>query len=702
MNKILFSLLVFLYFQTGFADTPFQKLQQLYQKKQWFLLFQKTQNGSWQTAIEQAAGLFFMAESAKHLKYYHTSQRTLKLAQKQFSQYQNFWLWNLAKLYQQSKQYHEWAKTIDHFSKQKLSASEWEQFAKDLKVSCQHISCVAISSALGRLMQQSKFPANQDARLIAIYIKSVSNPSQQFIKTWTLQQWVYPQSLKQAVQLVPKQKIQEKQYFQRLKSLSKLNALPLLLKEAPLFVKQVSSPKIRHSIGKLYLNTLFRTKDYQTLLKLSSSSKFQKTYQMRGDQMLFWKMRSQQRLGRITISASTVNELAKQFPSSPLLAQSYFQVAENFREIKKFQQASQYYRRLLQKYSQTKYATIALWKQGQIAYRQKQYQHAADLFIKATKWSRHQETQAKALYWYAKALLFDQQRIASGHAIQKLWQQYPNTFYGIYSLKWVRSWRLDSKWKQPPQLEPITSRPKGQPLQSSVFQTSQFFLSILQKQWTPSQAQISVQSLNPLARLDYAKFLLQSKNYHELVKLSEKYYKPLMTKAPTKNQDLWNLIYPQAYWNLVKQSSQKVKIDPYWTLAIMREESHFDEQATSVAYAYGLMQLLDSTAKETARQAKIKYRGIDDLMNAEINIALGTAYLGRVKQYFSKKKTIANQLIYATGSYNAGLSNMKKWIKKYSSLPQDEFIERIPFNETRFYIKKVLRSYQMYHRIDKF
>ena len=144
---------------------------------------------------------------------------------------------------------------------------------------------------------------------------------------------------------------------------------------------------------------------------------------------------------------------------------------------------------------------------------------------------------------------------------------------------------------------------------------------------------------------------------------------------------------------MIQEAAKKSGIDPYFALAIMREESLFDPRALSRSKAMGLMQLMPFTAKEEARGQKIRLGTREAVFDPRINTRLGTGYLGRLAKRFQDK------LILTAGSYNAGPSNMKRWLKRWKGLSVDEFVETIPFLETRNYVKRVYRSFRIYKRI---
>lgn len=154
------------------------------------------------------------------------------------------------------------------------------------------------------------------------------------------------------------------------------------------------------------------------------------------------------------------------------------------------------------------------------------------------------------------------------------------------------------------------------------------------------------------------------------------------------------LLYPYAYKEVVGRTASENGIDPLLILSVMREESGFREDAFSVAGAVGLMQLMPYTAQRMA--GFLQFEGsIDshtDLVPAEVNIALGSRYLKQLVDEFGA-------LPYAIAAYNAGKTAVRKWINAYEYRDIDEFIEDIPYRETKGYVKRVLKTYFRYRTL---
>jgi soluble lytic murein transglycosylase len=164
----------------------------------------------------------------------------------------------------------------------------------------------------------------------------------------------------------------------------------------------------------------------------------------------------------------------------------------------------------------------------------------------------------------------------------------------------------------------------------------------------------------------------------------------LAVRVPFR-EDLHELYYPLAYFDLVDEASRANGLDPLLALSVMREESRFAANARSVAGALGLMQLMPQTASRLSRKAKVSLRASEELYNARTNVLLGTYYLASLIRHFGSAPP-------AIASYNAGEDRVKEWLSEGKYKTMDEFIEDIPYDETRNYVKKVMTSYLEYLR----
>ncbi|MHB1936129.1 MAG: transglycosylase SLT domain-containing protein [Acidobacteriaceae bacterium] len=155
----------------------------------------------------------------------------------------------------------------------------------------------------------------------------------------------------------------------------------------------------------------------------------------------------------------------------------------------------------------------------------------------------------------------------------------------------------------------------------------------------------------------------------------------------------WDFLFPQPYWPLLQQDSQQQGLDPYLVASLIRQESEFNPNAISYANAWGLMQLLPRVGSELARKEHVRPYRTAFLLIPQVNLKLGTAYFRELMDEFN------GQPEYALAAYNAGDDRVKAWLANgpYSSLP--EFVESIPFTQTREYVEAIIRNREMYRRL---
>lgn len=149
--------------------------------------------------------------------------------------------------------------------------------------------------------------------------------------------------------------------------------------------------------------------------------------------------------------------------------------------------------------------------------------------------------------------------------------------------------------------------------------------------------------------------------------------------------------YPLPFKESFEASSSRASISSTWAYGIARSESLFMRDVRSSAGAIGLMQLMPATGRDVAKEIKLPYSGLATLVDPESNIRLGTTYLGQMQQRYK-----GNQVL-ATAAYNAGPHRVDKWLPDRGVIDARIWIENIPFNETRKYVKKVLAAQAIFH-----
>lgn len=153
--------------------------------------------------------------------------------------------------------------------------------------------------------------------------------------------------------------------------------------------------------------------------------------------------------------------------------------------------------------------------------------------------------------------------------------------------------------------------------------------------------------------------------------------------------DYLGLRFAMPYRDLLSPNSEQQQIPLAWAYGIMRRESAYAADVRSRSGAMGLMQLMPKTA-----QSLESIKNLQDVYSPPLNVHLGTKLLGQLKKDFK------NNLFLATAAYNAGGFRVKQWLKQYPDLSTDQFVELIPYKETRDYVKAVMEYMMVFERLD--
>jgi soluble lytic murein transglycosylase len=155
----------------------------------------------------------------------------------------------------------------------------------------------------------------------------------------------------------------------------------------------------------------------------------------------------------------------------------------------------------------------------------------------------------------------------------------------------------------------------------------------------------------------------------------------------------WHLLFPQPYWSELVADSGGNGLDPYLVASLVRQESEFNPGAISPANAMGLMQLLPSVGKSLAKKRGLKGFNSAQLLDPSVNLELGTTNLKQVIDRFG------GQVEYALAAYNAGDTPVRQWLASNDYKDVPEFVESIPYTETREYVQAILRNREMYRAL---
>ena len=185
-------------------------------------------------------------------------------------------------------------------------------------------------------------------------------------------------------------------------------------------------------------------------------------------------------------------------------------------------------------------------------------------------------------------------------------------------------------------------------------------------------------------------YAMQSRLPHKRLKGIADIYKDYQS-----NNQYWQSKYPRPYWPTVQKVAEFWGFDPLLIYSFMRAESFYSTHAKSPVGARGLMQIMPYTGKNISSELGDSGFSLEDLHNPYISIYYSGFYLSKLLSIFK------GNLFYSIAAYNAGPLKVNEWLQTCRLCSEEEFVEAIPFYETRRYVKKVLGNYAQYSRIYK-
>ncbi|MFO0555058.1 MAG: transglycosylase SLT domain-containing protein [Polyangiaceae bacterium] len=164
-----------------------------------------------------------------------------------------------------------------------------------------------------------------------------------------------------------------------------------------------------------------------------------------------------------------------------------------------------------------------------------------------------------------------------------------------------------------------------------------------------------------------------------------------LMRAPSPSERwAWECLYPRPYGERISELEKTDAVTPGLLHALMRQESGFDPEIRSPVGAEGLMQLMPNTAEQAAREARFSDYKAEDIRAPEVNLRLGSFYISKLLKGFQAS------LPLSVAAYNAGPGAVSRWVENAKELEADVFVARIPFEETRTYVARVLTNLARY------
>jgi soluble lytic murein transglycosylase len=394
-----------------------------------------------------------------------------------------------------------------------------------------------------------------------------------------------------------------------------------------------------------------------------------------------------------------IAQMVKQYPASRWLEEALYSGGNMYLLKHDAKQAIYHYSLLVENFPNSVYAPSSHWRAAWMNYRLRNYAEAARLMDEQIQRYPAGIEIPNALYWRGR--MYENQERNFGQAInyyRSLSATYINYYYGELARQRIKVLGAQAavtpattlSYVRKPTVPTLTGElPENEP---HLIKARLLANASLNEYIGPEiQASPTAGQWGALAQAEiYVSYGENTRALQSMKHSGISFFALPFDEVPTI---YWKLLFPQPYWGDLVSNAERNGLDPYLVASLIRQESEFNPNALSHANAYGLMQLLPSVGKSMAKKQGMKGFSAGQLLNPSINLELGTLNLKQVLGRFG------GQAEYALAAYNAGDVPVRQWMASGDFQDIPEFVESIPYTETREYVQAIMRNREMYRML---
>jgi peptidoglycan lytic transglycosylase len=352
------------------------------------------------------------------------------------------------------------------------------------------------------------------------------------------------------------------------------------------------------------------------------------------------------------------------------------------------------YRALARRFPGREAGASALWRLGWLSYLRGDAGAAARSWAQLTEVPGGRAHRLAALYWTGRASDQLGTREAAQRAYQRVLTEAPRSYYGLLAERRLAGSRAVAHDPGEASVR-LPADPRDAVAGDPGFERVALFRRVgLDELALVELADVVQRSAGDTVRLyGLSRAYVDGERYHLALRVMRRNFAALATSGhPSIPRAFWELLYPWPWRVEVTESAERVGLDPCLVAAVVREESGYHPGAVSRAGARGLMQLMPSTAQPMVAGRGWSFRGGDLLDEPAANIELGTSFLAQLLREFTDPRL-------ALAAYNAGPRRARQWWQARRNDDVEVWVEEIPFDETRHYVKRVMLSWEEYRRV---
>jgi soluble lytic murein transglycosylase len=344
-----------------------------------------------------------------------------------------------------------------------------------------------------------------------------------------------------------------------------------------------------------------------------------------------------------------------------------------------------------------RWADRAAWRSGWWAYKQGRFDETIRVFTSAAVTHRRSNYRPSWLYWTARAQQQRNDLEGAAATLRQVVADYRNSYYGRLSEPLLdrlpdavrASAPAPSAITRPlPALVTPGAPPENAPLVRALLSAGLYADAVAELRRVQRD-----RGTSPIVEATIAYALNRQGQLRPGITAMRRAYPEFMAAGgEALPEPIMEVIFPIDYWDLILDGATRHRLDPFLMAALIAQESTFDAGIRSVANAWGLMQVIPGTGRRYATKLGIRPFSTARLTNPDVNVRIGMAYFADLMDQFGDAAP-------ALAAYNAGESRVDRWLAERPGFDRDEFVDDIPFPETRNYVKRVLGTAEDYRQL---
>ena len=349
------------------------------------------------------------------------------------------------------------------------------------------------------------------------------------------------------------------------------------------------------------------------------------------------------------------------------------------------------YRAVASTYPNREVAGVALWRLGWLEYLRGDVRGAEQAWTRLSELPGGRAYRLGAFYWTGRALERTGQQAKGGRAYTRVLREAPRSYYGILA---ARRAAPDAEHAAEPSIR-LPADPQEIIADDPGFARVDLLrrIGLVEFAWQELEDVIQRAAGDPVRLYALSSTYVKDERYHLALRVVRRHFTALAASGhPTVPRAFWEMVYPFGWRSEVSEAARRAGLDPFLVAAVVREESSYYPRAVSRAGARGLMQLMPTTAQPMAENRGLAFREGQLLDEPDANLEIGTSFLAGLMREFGDPRI-------ALAAYNAGPRRAREWWKTRKTDDVEAWVEQIPYDETRQYVKKVMLSWDEYKRL---